>query len=403
MEKNRKKRVYRCNYKLRKFMFLTIIIFILILSVLVLVHELGHFFVAKNRGIKVEEFGFGFPPRVFSIKRGETVYSLNAIPIGGFVKMYGEDGGNESKVESSSSYQVESVSLQEISRGEKTDRAIFSKKIWERAVVIVAGVTMNVILAAFLLSIGHWLGLPAILDDNNRHLAENSMVQIMAVAPNSPASEAGIKMGDSIKKIKIVNSEFKNALTVEGVQEFILDHKGEEIIIDLGRGDDNMEVIVVPRVNPPEGEGAIGIAMGEVGFIRYSWYVSVWKGFESVYFMFIMMITAFGGIIKSLFVGKPIGGDIAGPVGIVMLVDQVSKLGAVYVLQFAAIISVNLALINILPFPALDGGRLLFLIIEKIKGSPVNQNIEGLIHRIGFTLLIVLMVFITFRDVVKLF
>ena len=143
--------------------------------------------------------------------------------------------------------------------------------------------------------------------------------------------------------------------------------------------------------------------MGEVGFIRYSWYVSVWKGFESVYFMFIMMITAFGGIIKSLFVGKPIGGDIAGPVGIVMLVDQVSKLGAVYVLQFAAIISVNLALINILPFPALDGGRLLFLIIEKIKGSPVNQNIEGLIHRIGFTLLIVLMVFITFRDVVKLF
>ena len=177
------------------------------------------------------------------------------------------------------------------------------------------------------------------------------------------------------------------------MQEFILDHKGEEIIIDLGRGDDNMEVIVVPRVNPPEGEGAIGIAMGEVGFIRYSWYVSVWKGFESVYFMFIMMITAFGGIIKSLFVGKPIGGDIAGPVGIVMLVDQVSKLGAVYVLQFAAIISVNLALINILPFPALDGGRLLFLIIEKIKGSPVNQNIEGLIHRIGFTLLIVLMVF----------
>ena len=119
--------------------------------------------------------------------------------------------------------------------------------------------------------------------------------------------------------------------------------------------------------------------------------------------MFIMMIAALGGIIKSLFVGKPIGGDIAGPVGIVMLVNQVSKLGIVYILQFAAIISVNLALINILPFPALDGGRILFLIIEKIKGSPVNQNIEGLIHRIGFTLLILLMVFITFRDVMKLF
>ena len=395
---------------MRKFMISTIIIFILILSVLVLVHEMGHFFVAKNRGIKVEEFGFGFPPRVFSVKRGETIYSLNAIPIGGFVKMYGEDGGSELKVESSSSYQVESeklkvesVSLREISRGEKTDRAFFSKKIWERAVVIVAGVTMNVILAAFLLSIGHWLGLPAIIDDSNRNLAENPMVQIMAVAPDSPASEMGIKIGDSIKYLKTKNENLKVVENVQDVQAFIDIYRGEEIVFGIISGDENIELAVVPRVNPPEGEGAVGIAMGEVGFIKYPWYVAIWKGFESVYFMFIMMIAALGGIIKSLFVGKPIGGDIAGPVGIVMLVNQVSKLGIVYILQFAAIISVNLALINILPFPALDGGRILFLIIEKIKGSPVNQNIEGLIHRIGFTLLILLMVFITFRDVVKLF
>ncbi|OWK27240.1 MAG: hypothetical protein US76_02915 [Parcubacteria group bacterium GW2011_GWA2_38_13b] len=364
-------------------MFLTIIIFILILSVLVLVHEMGHFFVAKNRRIKVEEFGFGFPPRVFSVKRGETIYSINAIPIGGFVKMYGEDGENELKIS-------------------ETDRAFFSKKIWERAVVIVAGVTMNVVLAAFLLSIGHWLGLPAIIDDSNRNLAANSMVQIMAVAPDSPASKIGIKIGDSIKYLKTKNENLKVVENVQDVQAFIDIYRGEEIVFGIISGDENIELAVVPRVNPPEGEGAVGIAMGEVGFIKYPWYVAIWKGFESVYFMFIMMIAALGGIIKSLFIGKPIGGDIAGPVGIVMLVNQVSKLGIVYILQFAAIISVNLALINILPFPALDGGRILFLIIEKIKGSPVNQNIESLIHRIGFTLLILLMVFITFKDIVKL-
>lgn len=370
-------------------MILTIIVFALILSVLVLVHEMGHFIVARNRGVKVEEFGFGFPPRLFSKKRGETVYSFNAIPFGGFVKLYGEDGNKDS----------ENGDMQ---------RAFFSKKIWERSAIIIAGVIMNIILAVFLLGLGHWIGLPTVLDESNKAVATNTMIQVIQVASDSPASEAGIKMGDSIERLKIENGKLKiiNITNINQVQETISEYRGKEIVIGISRGDEVVEMSIVPRINPPEGEGAIGIVMSEVGFISYPWYVAIWKGIESTFLILLMIFSAIIGLIKTLIIGAPMLvelSDVAGPVGIAVWVHQLTKLGIVYILQFAAIISINLAIINIFPFPAIDGGRLVFLFIEKIKGSPVNQKIEGMIHQIGFALLILLMIFITFKDVSKFF
>lgn len=345
----------------------------------------------------MEEFGFGFPPRLFSVKRGETVYSFNAIPIGGFVRLFGEDGENKN---------YESGIM-----NQELNEAFFNKKVWEKVAIVAAGVTMNVILAVFLLGLGHWLGIPTVLDDNNRVSAENRMIQVVQVASDSPAEKSGIKIGDSILKSKInplaggQKSKIDDFANITQVQEFIDSHRGEEIILTTKRGNQEREIKITPRMSPPEGEGAIGIVMSEVGFIRYPWYIAIWKGVESVFFIFLTIITVVGGIIKSLIAGRPIpdGVDLGGPVYIAMLTRQFTQLGLVYILQFAAVISINLALINIFPFPALDGGRIMFLFLEKIKGSPVNPKVEGIIHRIGFALLILLIVFITFRDVVRLF
>jgi regulator of sigma E protease len=231
------------------------------------------------------------------------------------------------------------------------------------------------------------------------------MVQIIQVASDSPADEAGMAMGDRIQKLKVESEELKvvEVENVDQVQNFIEENRGREIVLLLSRGSKNFEANVIPRVNPPEGEGAIGIAMSEVGFISYPWYVALWKGMESAYLMLITMVVMFAGIIKTLIVGQPLPADVAGPVGIAVVSYRVTQLGFVYILQFAAIISLNLVILNIFPFPALDGGRLLFLLIEKIKRSPVNQKLEGRIHQIGFAILILFMIFITFRDVVKFF
>ena len=361
-------------------MILTIIVFILILGLLIFAHELGHFITAKRAGIKVEEFGFGFPPRVFGIKRGETIYSLNLIPLGGFVKIYGEEG-----------------------EGKDDSRSFASRSIWQRFKILIAGVTFNFIFAALILSIGNFIGLPAAISsgesDNN---FRDIKVQIAEVASNSPAEKADIKTGDAIENLKFRNEKIKINEIAE-VQNFIDTHRGEEINIIIARGKETTEKTLIPREDPPEGEGAVGIAMVKTGTVSYSWYESIWRGILNTITMTIAFIIAIFGIIKNLIIGAPIIGGLAGPVGIASITGQAVKLGFIYVIQLTAILSINLAIINAFPFPALDGGRILFLIIEKIKGSAVSQNFEKRVHTIGFILLITLMLFITFRDVVRIF
>lgn len=376
-------------------MITTIIYFIIILSVLVFVHELGHFLAARKFGAKAEEFGLGFPPRVLGFYKSNsgkwkltfgraevsdaknTIYSINSIPLGGFVKIKGEDGEN------------------------KTDQSSFANKpIWQRAIILFAGVTMNIILAAVIFS-GIFLfgssqqldGLPtkgAIVRD--RHL------EVISVNIDSPAYQADIKPGDRI--ISINNQSIQ---TVEELQNFVADKVGQKLSYSIKRGEEVLIKEITPIVLKETNRGGIGIAPSEVGFIRYPWYLAVVEGIKTTGIFLWAILSGFYDLLHRLFMGKAVGTDVAGIVGIAVLTGQVASLGFTYLLQFAALLSLNLAIINILPIPALDGGRILFLIIEKIKGRPIKQETEALIHNIGFMLLIGLMVLVTFTDIKRLF
>jgi len=364
-------------------MLLTIIVFILILGLLIFSHEFGHFISAKKAGIKVEEFGFGFPPRVFGIKKGETLYSLNLIPLGGFVKIYGEQ---RTKI-----------------RIFKDRRAFYSRPIWQRAIIIAMGVCMNLLLAAILLSIVHGIGVPTIIENSSMAAnAKNVQIQIIEIAKDSPAETAGLKMGDAIQELKAQNSSLK-INEVEQMQEFVARYAGEDITLIIKRGNDVLEKTLTPRISPPEGEGPLGVALAKTGIITYPWYAAIWQGIKTTGQLIVTFIEFFYQLLKTLILKGVLIGELAGPVGIAALTSQMTKLGFVYILQFAAILSINLAIINAIPFPALDGGRLLFLAIEKIKGKPVSAKAENLVNSIGFALLIVLMILVTFRDIKKIF
>ena len=358
-------------------MFFTVLIFITILAILILVHEFGHFFVAKKSGVKVEEFGLGFPPRILSVKRGETVYSINLFPIGGFVKIYGEDGDVRND-----------------------PRSFASKSLLKRSFIVSAGVLMNILLAALLFSAGHFVGLPQVLDDENIDAnVKNISVRITDVAKDSPAESAGFVAGDRIIAMRVAGEEISNIQKIEVVQDFTNKYLGEEIVISLMRGGELLEEGVFPRIDPPEGEGAIGIAMVRTGEVSYPFYLAPVKGVETTLFVTTATLKAFGGIIVDFVSTGSIEEELSGPVGIAVMTGQVQKMGFIFLLQFMALISINLAIINALPFPALDGGRLLFFAIEKIKGSPVNQKYEKMAHTIGFALLILLMIVITVKDI----
>jgi len=355
-----------------------LIIFILVLGILILAHECGHFITAKRSGLTVEEFGFGFPPRIFSIKRGETLYSINLLPLGGFVKILGEDG---TELENPKSFSSRPAGI--------------------RSLITISGVFMNFLLAAFLLVIGFYIGLPQIIDKDNEALAKNVKIQIVAVSNGSPAEKSGIKMGDVVKYLKI-DSKNTTISEISTLQKNISDSKGKEITIAIQRGKKVLEINTVPRTNPPEGEGALGIALAKTGIISHTWYESVWLGIKSAFIISWEIIKGFGGLLKNLIISGKIPKDIAGPVGIAVLTNQATTLGFIYLLQLVAIISLNLAVLNLIPFPALDGGRLLFLGIEKIKGSKVNPKIENAIHSIGIVLLLALVMLITYRDIIRL-
>jgi len=361
---------------------LTVIVFILILGLFIFVHELGHFVFAKRAGIKVEEFGFGFPPRIFGIKKGETIYSLNLLPLGGFVRIFGEDRPKKSKA--------------------NDQRAFYNHSIKTRAKILIAGVAMNFLLAIVLLSFGYWLGLPAMIEDNETANLNDVKVQITQVAYDSPAEQAGIKMGDTIKELKINNQRLE-INKIEDIQNFVGDYQGQEMIVVIQRGSEVLEKTLTPRIEHPEDEGPLGVALARTAIISYAWYSAIYRGIISTISLTWFIIIALFGIFWELFTRGQLTAEIAGPVGIFNLTGQATKLGFIYVLQLAALLNINLAIINSLPFPALDGGRLLFLIIEKIKGSPISHKVERIAHTAGFVILILLMIAVTWRDIMRVF
>lgn len=376
-------------------MLLTIITFLIVLSVLVFVHELGHFLAARRFGAAADEFGLGFPPRLFGFYkstsgkwkwkwgRGEvhdaadTVYSLNAIPLGGFVKIRGENGE------------------------EKSDPQSFaSKPAWQRTIMLSAGVLMNVLLAAVIFSFIFAFGAVQSIDGVDLKNAEvrDRHIMIAAVSKDSPAEQAQLQPGDTI--VSINGNPVEN---IEWLQSFVAGKAGETLEYRIKREDTEFTKEVTPVTLKETNKGGIGIVISEMAFVRYPWYQAVVEGAKNTVFFLGAIVMGLYELLARLFSGGGVSADVAGPVGIAVLTGQVVELGFMYLLQFTALLSLNLAVINILPFPALDGGRILFLIIEKIKGRPVRQQTEALIHNLGFMLLIILVILVTFKDIKGLF
>ncbi len=377
-------------------MFITIIIFLVVLSLLVFVHEFGHFFSARKLGVKAEEFGFGFPPRVFGIYRdknrkwkkvwgkkqvtdnSDTIYSINAIPLGGFVRIKGQDGDNHNDPDSFS-----------------------AKRPWKRAIILSAGVIMNIVLASLLISLGLIIGFPQAIDKDNLPKSVqiyDEKIQIVQVLPDSPAMEAGLQSSDAI--LKIDGQDVKEEADIINL---ISNNQNESIDLVIDRSGELKEFEIIPRVSEETGQKIIGVAFSQTGVIKYPWYQALWEGIKMTGYLIWAILYAFYEIIRNLIVGQPAGVEVAGPIGIADLTGQMARMGFIYLIQFTALLSINLAIINILPFPALDGGRLLFLLIEKIKGRPVKQEVEAVFHNLGFILLMALVVWVTFKDILKLF
>lgn len=366
---------------------MNIIIFLIILLVLVVVHEFGHFYSAKKFGIRVDEFGFGFPPKLFGYKRGETEYTFNLLPLGGFVKIFGENPDDEN------------------TNGPDKERSFVHKAKWKQAIVLFAGVFANFVLAWILFSIGFMSGLPtSVGSEPSGYKLSNVSLVVVSVAPKSPSEIAGLKSGDKILSVKSGKDSVPE-INPDTLKSFIVSHGTKEIEVGYTRGNDkNINLaIVTPAVAKEGGEAKIGISMDMIGTAKLPFFAALKEGMALT--LFVTKGTAVGlyTLIVEGLQGKGSFSSVTGPVGMVGIVGDAYQFGFVYLLSFAALISVNLAIINLLPFPALDGGRLFFLLIEKIKGSRINPKIANNANMVGFAILIILMLIVTYHDVVKLF
>lgn len=350
---------------------MSVLIFFIVLSILVLVHEAGHFIAARRAGIWVEEFGFGIPPRIWGKKIGDTLYSINALPFGGFVRLHGENS-------------EEGVT--------KPDQAFINKSKLTRATILTAGVIMNFLLAVFAFAIVYsFTGIPR----------ETDQVRVVETQESSPASEVGIEPEEVIVS---VNGEAVNS--VESFQQLMRENSGKEISLELkGPGEEEKTVLVTPRLDPPEGQGSLGVIITSTEiYTPPIWqrpFVGVYYGLKESIFWGQQIIVGLGSLISRLFVGE-VPSDVAGPFGIYAVTTQAARFGILPLINILGVISLNLAILNILPFPALDGGRLLFVAIESAFGKKVVPKIESYVHTIGMVFLLALLFAITAYDIQRL-
>lgn len=360
---------------------MAIVLFLAILAVLILSHEFGHFLVAKRAGIRVDEFGFGFPPRLWSWRWGETVYSLNLLPFGGFVKIFGEDS-------------EETALLDPATRA----RSFSAASRITQAGVLLAGVAANFILAWLLIAVGFSLGLPVSESTLAGERLDNPRLIITAVLDESPAAAAGLVPGDVITRLK-AGSEVLDQPAVVATQEFIRTHAAAPLTLSIIRNGVATTTTVQAR---PETAPTIGVGLDRVGVLIMPWWQALGHGAVFTAELTAATAQSLGGLVWGALHGHSVLGSIVGPVGLAGIVADTSQLGLVYLLSLIAFISINLAVVNLIPFPALDGGRLLFLIIETVKGSPLRPAVTGMVNLIGFGILILLMLLITYSDLVRL-
>jgi regulator of sigma E protease len=354
------------------------LIFIVILSFLVIIHELGHFLVARWAKIKVEEFGLGYPPkmvRLFTDKKG-TEYTLNWLPFGGFVRMFGEDGVVQSRDLRSRDYAFSAVPA------------------WKRMVVILAGATVNFAFGVVAFgAIYSQHGIPTDLE----------AVRIEGVAAGSPAEMAAVPVGSMITGLEI-NEEQIEVKTGEDLITAVGAHRGETVRLTTDQGV-SYEVYVRKAEEVPEGQGALGVTLTDFEMRFYPWWQmpfrGMWVGLKAAVSFGGLILESLGTMLKELITMGQVPADVAGPVGIVYQAEKEGFLreGFWSQLNFAAILSINLAIINVLPFPALDGGRGFFLAIEMLLRKRIKPQIEQWVNSVGFLLLIGLIVLISARDI----
>jgi len=347
-------------------------IFYVILGILVLViiHELGHFISAKLLGIRVEEFGVGIPPRVFKKKLGNTIYSINALPLGGFVKIYGDLEDEEKQ---------------------NDENAFLNKPFWKKAIVVLAGVFANFLLGWFLFSIVFMIGMP-------------EKLMVGDVLKNSPAYVAGIKVGDVIEEVRVGEKFLKSPITAESFVDLVLESKEKEVYLRLLRGDEELNISLKKEYIDSERREKIGILVVNAGFKKLGFFESIYNGFLLSVNTVVAMFEGLKLILVSIVGGeKDILSKIAGPVGVVSITSKIGHLGISYFLQIFGLISINLAVVNLLPIPALDGGRFLFFLVEKIIGKKIAFKVQNALVGFSFLILIFLLIFITFNDIKKFF
>lgn len=395
----------------------TVLLFIVILSLLVFVHEFGHFLAARKLKMKVYEFALGFPPMAIGVYRDPktkklvwvkgkkkvgrdvleagggketiehaeypaTLYTLNWLPLGGFCKIKGENGEED-----------------------KDGDSFSGQKAWRRIIVLVAGVTMNFLLAGILLGIGFMVGLPTDVSsgiEKGATLVAPAQVLIQQVEKGSPAEDAGLKLGDKIVSVnnEPIETSAEMRTFISSRADQLLDLKVERTV--NGKKQDLL-IPATPRVSEDTKTPRLGVILADAGIVRYPWYLALGKGFVAAFFSLINIFVSLFFLVKGLILGQGLALDVSGPVGIATAIGQSAKLGISYLINVTAMISLSLAAMNILPIPALDGGRVFFIFLEKIFRKPVPMKYEQAAHTVGFVLLLILIVVVTARDIIGLF
>lgn len=368
---------------------MSILFFILILIVLILVHEFGHFVVAKAFGIKVHEFGIFFPPRIAAVKKGETEYSINWLPFGGFVKIFGEN----------------------YDEGKDDPRSFVNKSRWQQAAVIVAGITFNLLFAWLALTVGYMAGLPTSTEHKGFGLVQGAIPMIVAVLPSSPAEKAGLMGGDTVEKVQTGTEVFDvsalgtplpGASQAQAVTNFIVARPDDSMVITVLRDGKEMNFLAKAQEGLVAGRKAIGIELDDVGTLKLPPHLAALQGAMLGWDITSSTAQGLASFFKQIVMGTANFAQVAGPIGITVFGAAAIKQGFAAAVVLAALISINLALINLIPIPGLDGGRLLVIIVEGIRGKPISQSLMNRLTLAGLALLILLMLIVSYHDIAKL-
>lgn len=356
-----------------------ILIFILCFSFLIIAHEFGHFLLAKKSGVRVEEFGIGFPPKIIGKKIGDTIYSINAIPIGGFVRILGEEGGET-----------------------ENPKSFSNKSLGQKISILAAGVIANLIIAGLIFSVLFTIGYPLdVSEEMTLKAGEKSQIVIASIEKGSPAKMAGLKIGDIVTKVTDSTGKETSLVRLVNFQKVVSENKTKLITLDVTRKDNALQIETVPRVSYNKASGSLGVSLMELVYSRYSFPRSVYEGFKHVLILAGDMFSGLFMAIRNWFIEGE-APEVSGPIGIASLSVQMAQIGWRYFFNFLAFLSTNLAIVNILPLPALDGGRIILAISEKIRKKPFPFKMVAAINGIGLILLLLLSFLIALKDMVRL-